>query len=167
MGPFACEKCRVGVLITSSTQPTANQATPPAAQPAAGFLFLGVALSDIVDEMRAELIELRHMIVLLDEQLRPYFRARDGLQRSIIETFPNKTVDDGIKIRVSVTAYTRDGIGERRDLIAELDRLNEVNGPIVKQRRNLKIESDGLEKAIERILHQRVKKPQRQFEFVE
>ena len=124
-------------------------------------------MRDIIDDMHAELRELRHAIVLLDDQLRPYFRARDGLQRSLIETFPNKTVDDGIKVRVSVTAYTRDGMAARKDLIAELDRLNEVNGPIVKQRRNLKIEADGLEKAIERILHQRVKKPQRQFEFVE
>ena len=117
--------------------------------------------------MHAELRELRHAIVLLDDQLRDYYRARDGLMRAIIETFPHKTIDDGIKIRVSVTRYTRDGIGERKDLIAELDRLNEVNGPIVKERRNLKIECNGLEKAIERITQQRIKKPQRQFEFVE
>lgn len=122
---------------------------------------------DVIEEMRVDLSETRQEIGRLDEVLRPYYLERQGVMTELICTFPNALKEPpppkGIQHRV--LAYTRDGVAQRKLLVAELDRLNKVHWPTVKQRREKQIEQNGLEKAIERLTTRIQKKPQRVFEF--
>jgi hypothetical protein len=118
-------------------------------------------MSRRLDDMREEVQDKRELVAALDRELRDYYTRRRRLQHAIIETFEHVVDDSGIWPRVVVTRYSREGRAERASLFTELDRLNEVFAPTIKERRNLSIEADSLARAIERIAAWEAKHPQR------
>lgn len=115
---------------------------------------------EMLFELRTELGNLRQEVAKLDELLRDYWRRREALRAEIVNTFPNRLVDDDEDgswrpPRRVVERWTRDGAVQRFGIYPELDRLNFEFAPITSERRNLKIEADSLQ----RMLDQEIGRP--------
>jgi hypothetical protein len=111
----------------------------------------------------AELSERRRAIALLDRELREYYPRKAAIKGEIARTFPYVIADGPTGAPVHhVTQWTCEGAPIRAGLFAELDRLNEVYGPVISQRRDIQAEANALAKAIERIQQAAERKQQKQ-----
>ena len=104
-----------------------------------------------VNELVEELRERRQAIAAFDRELRNYYPRKAQIIGEIARTHRYTTVNGPVSVLYLVTQWIREGALARAGMFAELDRLTEVYGPIVEQRRCLQIEANGLAKAIERI----------------
>ena len=104
-----------------------------------------------INEMALELSERRRAIAAFDGELRNYYPRKAQIIGEIARTHKYTTTNGPVSVLYLVTQWIREGAPIRAGLFAELDRLTEVYGPVVEQRRCLQIEANGLAKAIERI----------------
>jgi hypothetical protein len=105
-----------------------------------------------VDSRDRDLEYYENRIAALESSLKPFYARDRELKDALIRTFPYRTTqNDWGYDTYFVTAYTRDGAERRFGLHAERDRLHETHGPAVTKLKNLKIERDGLVKAMERM----------------
>lgn len=118
---------------------------------------------DYLNELRTKLADMRLIIAQFDIQLRDYYQRRGAIRYAIIETFPHFQVQNrhnGPDIVVSGYRWADPVRSQRANLQAELDRLDEVFGPIKSERRNNAIEAEGLKRAIDHIVAWDEKHPQ-------
>ena len=121
-----------------------------------------------VKEMQYELQDLKYQVTEINRSLRDFHNRQDDLKNQGNKTYPHMKVEDERKgYRFAAVKWAPDTTGERGNIIAQWDRLNQHYAPVTDERRYLNSKIKELEKLIKWTIEYQRKHPQQEFPYDE